>query len=205
MAPGLGAVSGPYLKKGEFQVNAGLSRFETKDQFGGGAFEGNQQRTDLYQRNAQVNEGGVTLDLHGSYGLTRQLSLNLSVPVILFSHWSTVLAGLNYGPTLVVANVQWNLTTPSHCADADLEATVTPLFQPKEVFVQAGTRRGEPSRPGGRSQRRRRWRNLRGDRHQSTRSRAVVHQEQGLPALDSATGRGVCPSRAEAQLEVGAQ
>ncbi len=99
MAPSLGAVSGPYLQKGEFEVNGGLTRFETTDQFGGGAFQGDQQRADLYARNAQVNEGGVTLDLRGSYGLSRQLSLNLSVPVILFSHWSTVLAGTRYDQT----------------------------------------------------------------------------------------------------------
>ena len=90
-APGLGAVSGPYLQKGEFQFNAGLTHFETDEEF-----RGVQHRVDLESINSQVKEGAVDLDLQGSYGLTRQLSLNVDVPVVLFSHWSTVLAGTRY-------------------------------------------------------------------------------------------------------------
>ena len=90
-APGLGAVSGPYIHKGEFQVNAGISRFETDDEI-----RGVDHRVDLYKTNSQVNEGGVTLDVQGSYGLSRQFSVSVDVPVVLYSHWSTKLAGVRY-------------------------------------------------------------------------------------------------------------
>ena len=111
MAPGLGAISGPYLKKGEFRLNAGLTRFETDEEF-----RGVQQRTDLESTDHQVTEGADTLDLMGSYGLSRQVSLSLSAPVILYSHWSTVLAGTRYdqnarglGDTVIGANYWlWN-------------------------------------------------------------------------------------------------
>jgi hypothetical protein len=95
-APGLGAVQGPYLKKGEFQFASQISRFSTNDQFGGGAFEGNQQRSDLYATDSQVNEGGAAMDMNLGYGLSRQFSLDVSVPLILYSNWSTRLAGTRY-------------------------------------------------------------------------------------------------------------
>ncbi len=91
MAPGLGAISGPYIKKGEFRVNAGLTRFETDEEF-----RGVQHRTDLESTGRQVYEGADTLDLMAAYGLSRQVSLSVSAPVILYSHWSTVLAGTRY-------------------------------------------------------------------------------------------------------------
>jgi hypothetical protein len=91
MAPGFGAIAGPYLKKGEFRVNAGFSRFETDEEF-----RGVQHRTDLESTNRQVYEGADTLDLMAAYGLSRQISLSVSAPVILYSHWSTVLAGTRY-------------------------------------------------------------------------------------------------------------
>lgn len=93
-APGLGAVSGPYLEKGEFRVDASLTHFETDEEF-----RGSEHRVDLESTNRQVKEGAVTLDLLGSYGFSRQLSLSVDVPVVLFSHWSTVLAGTRYDQT----------------------------------------------------------------------------------------------------------
>jgi hypothetical protein len=95
-APGLGAAQGPYLRKGEFQFTSQISRFETDAQFGGGTFEGNQQRTDLYATDSQVYEGGVNMDMNLGYGLSRQFSLEASAPLILYSHWSTKLAGTRY-------------------------------------------------------------------------------------------------------------
>ena len=71
-----------------------MTRFETDNEF-----RGVQQRTDLYATDSQVDEGGDTLDLEASYGLTRQLSLNVDVPVVLYSHWSTKLAGIRYDQT----------------------------------------------------------------------------------------------------------
>ncbi len=71
-----------------------MTQFETDEEF-----RGVQHRVDLESINSQVKEGAVTLDLQGSYGLTRQLSLNVSAPVVLFSHWSTVLAGTRYDQT----------------------------------------------------------------------------------------------------------
>lgn len=82
------------MQKGQFQANAAITRFETDDEF-----RGVLQRTDLYATNSQVNEGGVTLDLEAGYGLSRQLSLNVIAPVVLYSHWSTVLAGKRYDQT----------------------------------------------------------------------------------------------------------
>lgn len=71
-----------------------MTQFETDEEF-----RGVQQRVDLYKTNSQVKEGGVTLDLQGSYGLSRQVSLSVDVPVVLFSHWSTALAGTRYDQT----------------------------------------------------------------------------------------------------------
>ena len=71
-----------------------MTHFETDEEF-----RGVQHRVDLESRDTQVEEGAVTLDLQGSYGLTRQLSLNVSVPVILFSHWSTPFLGTRYDQT----------------------------------------------------------------------------------------------------------
>lgn len=75
-------------------MNAGLTQFETDEEF-----RGVQQRTDLYATNSQVKEGTVTLDLQGSYGVSRQFSVSVDAPVILFSHWSTKLAGTRYDQT----------------------------------------------------------------------------------------------------------
>jgi len=56
---------------------------DTDEQFGSGTFEGNQQRTDLYATDSQVCEGGVTLDMNLGYGLSRQIYLEASAPLIL--------------------------------------------------------------------------------------------------------------------------
>lgn len=82
------------MQKGQFQATAGMTQFEADEEF-----RGVQHRMDLESKNTQVKEGAVTLDLQGGYGLTRQLSLNVSAPVVLFSHWSTVLAGTRYDQT----------------------------------------------------------------------------------------------------------
>ena len=71
-----------------------MTHFETDEEF-----SGVRQRVDLESVNRQVKEGAVTLDLQGSYGLSRQVSLSVDAPVVLFSHWSTVLAGTRYDQT----------------------------------------------------------------------------------------------------------
>jgi hypothetical protein len=118
-------VQGPYLKKGEFQFTSQITRFSTSDQFGGGAFEGNQQRTDLYSTDSQVDEGGVSLDMNLGYGLSRQLTLEVSAPLILYSHWSVKLAGTRYnqkvqgiGDTSV--GVNWSMMNCARYPDMNI-------------------------------------------------------------------------------------
>ena len=115
MAPGIGALLGPYLQKGEWQVNASVVQFATDNQFGGGTFAGDQQRTDLYAKNSEVKEGGLTLDVQGTYALTNQWNIAVDAPFGLQDYWSTVIAGTRYyqyahGPNdIVIGGRRWLL------------------------------------------------------------------------------------------------
>ena len=77
---------GPYLQKGEFQINGYWSRFATDDTFRG---------YDVIST-ASVWEGGDTLNMQGAYGLTRRINLTADVPYLLWSYWSNVVAGTRY-------------------------------------------------------------------------------------------------------------
>ena len=77
---------GPYLQKGEFQIDGYWSRFETNETFRG---------YDLLST-AAVFEGGNTLNLQGAYGLSPRLNLTAEVPYILTSYWSNTVAGTRH-------------------------------------------------------------------------------------------------------------
>jgi hypothetical protein len=105
-----GGLLGPYLQKGEFQINAYWSRFSTDETFRG------------YDRisTSSVFEGGNTLNLQGAYGLTPRLNLTAEVPYIFTSYWSNVVAGTRYyqhvhgfGDTVIGGRL-WLLDTKKH-------------------------------------------------------------------------------------------
>jgi hypothetical protein len=81
-----GGMIGPYLQKGEFQVNGYWGRFATDETFRG---------YDVISTSS-VWEGGDTLNLQGAYGLTRRINLTAEVPYVLWSYWSNVVAGTRY-------------------------------------------------------------------------------------------------------------
>jgi len=81
-----GGFWGPYLQKGEFQINGYGSRFAADDPFRG---YGLRAATSVW-------EGGDTLNLQGAYGLSRRINLTAEVPYVLWSYWSNVVAGTRY-------------------------------------------------------------------------------------------------------------
>ena len=91
MAPGIGALTGPYLQKGEWQVSSGITQFSTDQEY-----RGDTLRTDLAATNTQVKEGGVTLDVQGAYAITNQFNLTVDAPFVLQNYWSTPIAGTRY-------------------------------------------------------------------------------------------------------------
>jgi len=81
-----GGMIGPYLQRGEFQINGYWSRFSADETFRG---------YDVIATGS-VLEGGDTLNLLGAYGLTRRVNLTAEVPYVLWSYWSNVVAGTRY-------------------------------------------------------------------------------------------------------------
>jgi len=115
MPPGIGGQIGPYLHKGEWQIDGNFTRFETGDEY-----RGYDQRQDHMSTGTQVLEGGDTLDLQGAYGLTRRINLTVDAPIVLWSHWSTVLAGTRYDQKahgladIMVGGRMWLFNCESH-------------------------------------------------------------------------------------------
>jgi hypothetical protein len=98
---------GPYLNKGEWQINAYWSRFRTNETFRG---------YDLLST-AAVFEGGDNLNLQAAYGLTPKINLTAEVPYVMHSYWSSIIAGTRYyqkvhgfGDT-VISGRMWLLDT----------------------------------------------------------------------------------------------
>jgi hypothetical protein len=87
----IGAQVCPYLQPGHWQATSAFREFNTDDEFEGSEIKQNQLNTDT-----TVHEGIWFLDLQGTYQLSKQTSLTLDVPVMLSSHWSTVIAGTRY-------------------------------------------------------------------------------------------------------------
>jgi hypothetical protein len=86
MSPMRGGLMGPYLQKGEWQINGYWSRFATDETF---------RAYDVISTTS-VHEGGDSLNLQGAYGLTRRVNLTAEVPYVLWSYWSNVVAGTRY-------------------------------------------------------------------------------------------------------------
>ena len=105
-----GGMIGPYLQKGEFQINGYWSRFSTDETFRG---------YDLIATGS-VLEGGDTLNLQVAYGLARRVNVTADVPYVLWSYWSNMVAGTRYyqhvhgfGDTVVSART-WLLDPKKH-------------------------------------------------------------------------------------------
>jgi len=81
-----GGLNGPFLEKGEWQIQASLSQFSSNQTFLG---------SEIVETGAVITGSG-TLDFQGAYALSRRFNLIADVPVVLWSNWSTVLAGTRY-------------------------------------------------------------------------------------------------------------
>ncbi len=103
------------MHKGEWEIDSNFTHFATNEEF-----RGSDLRTDLIATNSQVTEGGDTLDFQGTYGLTRKINLAVDAPIVLWSHWSTVLAGTRYDQKahgladMVVGARMWLFNCESH-------------------------------------------------------------------------------------------
>ncbi len=83
-----GGLLGPYLEKGEWQIQGSLNRFNS-DQY----FTGTQLRSDLINADAAPKQGGTSLNFQGAYALTRRINITADVPVLLDSYWNYPIAG----------------------------------------------------------------------------------------------------------------
>ncbi len=83
-----GGLLGPYLEKGEWQIQGSLNRFSSNEYF-----TGSQLRSDLVNADAAPKQGGTSLNFQGAYALTRRINLMADVPVLIESYWNYPIAG----------------------------------------------------------------------------------------------------------------
>jgi hypothetical protein len=110
-----GGLSGPYMEKCEWELDASFSRFATADQF-----SGHDLLADRVAAGTSVQEGGVSLSLQGAYALNRKVNFMLDVPYNLWSYWSSITAGSRlkeevhgFGDT-VIGGRMWLFNTEKH-------------------------------------------------------------------------------------------
>jgi hypothetical protein len=86
-----GGLLGPYLGKGEWQIQGSFTWYNTGD-----PFTGSELRKDIIAADAGPKEGASSLNFQGAYALTRRINLMADVPLILSSHWNYPLGGTRY-------------------------------------------------------------------------------------------------------------
>jgi hypothetical protein len=86
-----GGLLGPYMEKGEWQIQGSLNRFSSNQYF-----TGSRLRSDLIAADAAPKQGGTSLNLQGSYALNRSINLMVDVPVLLDTYWNYRLGGKRY-------------------------------------------------------------------------------------------------------------
>ena len=86
-----GGLLGPYLEKGEWQVQGSFNRYNSDEYF-----TGTTLRNDLISVGAAPKEGGTSLNFQGAYALTRNINLTADVPILLDSYWNYRLGGTRH-------------------------------------------------------------------------------------------------------------
>jgi hypothetical protein len=83
-----GGLLGPYLQKGEWQIQGSFNRYDSDEYF-----TGSQMRSDLINADAAPKEGGTSLNFQGAYALNRNINLTADVPILLDTYWNYPLGG----------------------------------------------------------------------------------------------------------------
>ena len=83
-----GGLLGPYLEKGEWQIQGSFNRYTSYE-----PFTGSEVQHDAIEADANPKTGGNSLNFQGAYALTRKINLTAEAPVILNSWWSYPLGG----------------------------------------------------------------------------------------------------------------
>jgi hypothetical protein len=83
-----GGLLGPYLEKGDWQIQASLNRYNSDEYF-----TGSTRRSELIDTDAAPKEGGTSLNFQGAYALSRNINLMADVPILVDSYWNYRLGG----------------------------------------------------------------------------------------------------------------
>jgi hypothetical protein len=84
-----GGLLGPYLQKGEWQIQGSFNRYTSFE-----PFTQSQVQQAAIDADANPKTGGTSLNFQGAYALTRKVNLTAEVPVILKSYWNYPLGGV---------------------------------------------------------------------------------------------------------------
>jgi hypothetical protein len=84
-----GGLLGPYLQKGEWQIQGSFNRYTSSEPFTGSEI---QQATIDAGMNPKT--GGTSLNFQGAYAFNPKFNLTAEVPVILSSYWNYPLGGI---------------------------------------------------------------------------------------------------------------
>jgi hypothetical protein len=107
-----GGLLGPYLQKGEWQIQGSFNRYTSFE-----PFTGSEVQQGTIDAGANPKTGGTSLNFQGAYALNPKLNLTAEVPVILSSYWNYPLAGTRYEMKthglgdIVVGGRMWFLDT----------------------------------------------------------------------------------------------
>jgi hypothetical protein len=86
-----GGLLGPYLEKGEWQIQGSFNRYTSYE-----PFTGSEVQQGVIAADAEPKEGAGSLNFQGAYALTRRINLTADVPIILYSYWNYPLGGTRY-------------------------------------------------------------------------------------------------------------
>jgi len=86
-----GGLLGPYLEKGEWEIQGSFNRYSTND-----FFTGSELQNNVIAANAEPKEGAGSLNFQGAYALTRNINLTADVPITLYDYWNYPLGGTRY-------------------------------------------------------------------------------------------------------------
>lgn len=86
-----GGLLGPYLEKGEWQIQGSFNRYTSYEPF----TESSIQQAAI-AADTGPKTGGGSLNFQGAYALTRRLNFTADVPIGLYSYWNFPLGGKRY-------------------------------------------------------------------------------------------------------------
>jgi hypothetical protein len=84
-----GGLLGPYLEKGEWQIQGSFNRYTSSE-----PFTDSEIQHGTIDAGMNPKTGGTSLNFQGAYALTRKLNLTADVPIILQSYWNYPLGGV---------------------------------------------------------------------------------------------------------------